>query len=183
METASDEFEPGHGPDPDTPSGTGSTPGPAPDGEVNSIERTLEVITDRWTLLILRSIFTGHHRFTEIQTELGVAKNLLSLRLARLVEHDVLQKVVYCERPLRHEYRLTEKGRSLAPALIAFMHWGDRWYAEQGAPTVLVHSECSAPVRLELTCDACQSQLDPTQISSRPGPGADHPDTPQESPT
>ncbi len=94
---------------------------------MDSITRTLDLVGDRWTLLILRGTFRGLHRFSELHDDLGIAKNLLSDRLTRLVDAGILAKVPYQERPVRHEYRLTEKGRELSPALIALMQWGDRW--------------------------------------------------------
>ncbi len=136
-----------------------------------SIEATLDVIGDRWSLLILRDVFRGIHRFSELVDDLGIARNLLTDRLNRLVGTGVLAKVPYQERPLRHEYRLTEKGADLSPALISLMQWGDRWYHADGPPTVLVHSTCDTPVRHEVRCDACDTHVPPTQIRSRAGDG------------
>lgn len=150
--------------------GTHSTP-PGPTSEHCSIAATLDVIGDRWSLLVLRNIFRGGHRFSEIQADLGIAKNLLSDRLSKLVEHGVLERVPYQDRPVRCDYRLTEKGADLSPALIALMGWGDRWYAEQGAPTVLVHQRCGQPVEQAVRCPACDVIIPPGQIRSRPGPG------------
>ncbi len=152
----------------------------APDGqEASSIQRTLDVIGDRWTLLILRDIFRGVRRFSAIQTGLGIAKNLLSDRLQALVEAEIVEKVPYQERPVRHEYRLTDKGRSLSPALMALMRWGDEWCTDDDAPTLLVHDCCSTPLELQPWCTTCNSPVSPTQIRSQPGPG--HPPTSSES--
>lgn len=134
-----------------------------------SIAATLEVIGDRWTLLILRDVFRGVRRFGQLQADLGIAKNILSDRLTRLVEHGVLEPVPYQQRPLRHEYRLTAKGADLSPALVAIMHWGDRWYADQ-PPTVLVHADCGTPLENVTRCPRCGEQIAPTHIASRPGP-------------
>lgn len=131
-----------------------------------SIEATLGVIGDRWTLLILRDIFRGHHRFSEIQNELGVAKNLLSDRLQQLVGEGVLEKVAYQERPTRYEYRLTAKGADLSASLIALMKWGDRWYASGKPPTVLKHSRCDTPLELGVHCPACDVAVPPGQVRS-----------------
>ncbi|HJO20101.1 MAG TPA: helix-turn-helix domain-containing protein, partial [Acidimicrobiales bacterium] len=95
-----------------------------------SIARTLEAVGDRWTLLILRDLFRGVRRFERLHGDLGIARNLLTDRLRRLEEAGVVQRVPYQERPVRHEYRLTAKGRDLSPALVALMAWGDRWCAE-----------------------------------------------------
>lgn len=145
-------------------------------GEVTtdcSIAATLEVIGDRWTMLILRDAFRGVRRFSELQEDLGIARNLLSDRLGRLVDHGILVKVPYQERPLRHEYRLTDAGRDLSPALIALMRWGDHWKAGDRPPTLLCHESCGTPLELEPYCSACDERVRPHHITSRPGPGRD----------
>lgn len=139
--------------------------------EVCSIATTLAVIGDRWSLLILRNIFRGGHRFSEIQSDLGIAKNLLSDRLSSLVEHGVLERVPYQDRPVRYQYLLTQKGADLSPALIALMGWGDRWYAANGVPTVLIHEGCGQPLEQAVRCPSCEEIVSPGQIRSRPGPG------------
>ncbi len=131
-----------------------------------SIEATLAVIGDRWSLLILRDIFRGHHRFSEIQAELGIAKNLLSDRLGHLVSAGVLDRVQYQERPVRHEYRLTPKGADLSASLIALMKWGDRWYADDTPPTILVHNSCGTPLDLNVSCPTCSAAVPPGQVRS-----------------
>ncbi len=95
-----------------------------------SIARALEIVGERWTLLIVRDVFLGRTRFDQIQESLGVARNVLSDRLARLVEHGILEKARYSERPERYEYRLTPKGRDLHIALAGLRQWGDRYLAE-----------------------------------------------------
>jgi DNA-binding HxlR family transcriptional regulator len=100
-------------------------------GQNCSIARALEIVGERWTLLIVRDVFLGRRRFDEIQESLGVARNVLSDRLARLVEHGILEKVPYCERPERFEYRLTRKGRDLNVALAGLRQWGDEYLSEQ----------------------------------------------------
>lgn len=146
---------------------------PAPDAALAScsIAATLEVIGDRWTLLILRDVFRGTRRFAQMQADLGIAKNLLADRLAKLVDHGVLERVPYQTRPVRHEYRLTAKGADLSGALIALMGWGDRWYADGGVPTILVHEDCGTPLELAPRCPACHEIVHPGRIKSRPGPG------------
>ncbi|MDA3039520.1 MAG: helix-turn-helix domain-containing protein [Actinomycetota bacterium] len=136
-----------------------------------SIAATLAVIGDRWTVLILRDVFRGVHRFSDLQENLGIAKNLLSHRLARLVDAGVLDKVLYQDRPIRFEYRLTDKGRDLSPSLIALMGWGDRWMAAGEPPTVLVHDRCGTPLAQRVECPACNEDITPTHIRSRRGPG------------
>ncbi len=141
-----------------------------------SIQRTLDVIGDRWTLLILRDVFRGVRRFSRIQADLGIAKNLLADRLSALVEAGVVDRVPYQDRPVRHEYCLTARGRALSPALVALMRWGDEWCSDTGAPTELIHDACGTRVELQPWCTTCNRSVDPTHIRSRPGPGrgADH---------
>ncbi len=139
--------------------------------DVCSIAATLDIIGDRWSLLILRDVFRGGHRFSEIQADLGIAKNLLSDRLSRLVDDGILERVPYQERPVRYDYRLTAKGADLSPALIALMRWGDKWYATNGAPTVLVHDRCGQALEQAVRCASCEEIVSPGQIRSRPGPG------------
>lgn len=136
-----------------------------------SIAASLAVIGDRWTVLILRDVFRGVHRFTDLHDDLGIARNLLADRLASLVQHGILQKVAYSERPRRYEYRLTAKGADLSPALVALMQWGDRWYAPDGPPTVLYHAACGTGLVHRSRCPACETDLTPGQIRGRPGPG------------
>lgn len=136
-----------------------------------SIAATIGVVGDRWSLLILRQVFRGDHRFSEFVDELGIAKNLLSSRLSRLVETGVLEKVLYQEHPARYEYRLTPKGSELSGALIALMHWGDRWYADGKPPTVLTHHQCGSALEHHVWCPSCDTAVGPSQIRSKPGPG------------
>ncbi|HJM31906.1 MAG TPA: helix-turn-helix domain-containing protein [Acidimicrobiales bacterium] len=136
-----------------------------------SIARTLEAVGDRWTLLILRDLFRGVRRFERLHGDLGIARNLLTDRLRRLEEAGVVQRVPYQERPVRHEYRLTAKGRDLSPALVALMAWGDRWCAEDGPPTLLIHDACHGPVEHAVRCPTCDEAVAAQHIRSRPGPG------------
>lgn len=140
-----------------------------------SIAATLDVVGDRWTLLILRDLFRGVHRFSEMQADLGIARNLLTDRLHRLLDHGLVEKVPYQQRPLRCEYRLTRKGADLSPALIALMAWGDHWYADAGPPVELVHDACGTPIERQPRCPACDVAVGPGHIRSRPGPGSPSP--------
>ncbi len=97
------------------------------DSQVCSIAGALEVVGERWSLLIVRDIFLGLRRFDEIQANLGIARNVLQTRLTRLLEQGVLEKRLYQEHPPRYEYRLTEKGLDLWPTIVALMQWGDRY--------------------------------------------------------
>ena len=143
------------------------------DDDACSIARTLEVIGDRWTLLILRDAFRGVRRFEDLQRDLGIARNILTDRLQKLVDRGVLSKTPYQARPVRYEYRLTPKGRDLSPALVALMRWGDKWLAEDGRPPlVLTHKACGEPVDQSFICWTCDETVTPAGLRGRPGPGA-----------
>ena len=134
-----------------------------------SIQASLDVLGDRWTLLILREAFRGTRRFGEFQQHLDIAKPVLTERLKGLVEHGVFTRQLYCERPPRFEYRLTEMGMALSPALVALMRWGDRYLARGAAPTVLVHDACGHPLDQQFVCWQCDQTFTPHEIASRPG--------------
>ena len=150
-------------------------PGVSDSSQGCSIARTLEVIGDRWTILILRDAFRGVRRFDEFQRDLGIARNILTDRLQKLVDHGVLARRPYQQRPVRYEYRLTAKGIDLSPALVALMRWGDTWLAgDAGAPLELTHDACGSPLDQAFVCWHCETTVRPTEIRSRPGPGARH---------
>jgi DNA-binding HxlR family transcriptional regulator len=109
-----------------------------------SVARSLELIGERWSLLVIRDVFLGHRRFDEIQSSLGIARNVLASRLGRLMDEGILEKRPYQERPVRYEYFLTEKGLDLWPVLVALMAYGDKYGLPEGAepPTRIVHKEC-----------------------------------------
>jgi DNA-binding HxlR family transcriptional regulator len=134
-----------------------------------SIAGTLEIIGDRWSILILRDAFRGVRRFEEIQQDLGIARNVLTDRLNKLVDHGVLERRQYQDRPARFEYRLTPKGVDLSPALVALMRWGDKHLAGEEGPTVLVHEACGTPIDQTFICWDCDTTVAPAQIRSRPG--------------
>ncbi|HEV2778185.1 MAG TPA: helix-turn-helix domain-containing protein [Actinophytocola sp.] len=120
-----------------------------------SIARSLEVLGERWTILVLREAFSGVRRFDDIQQNTGAPRQVLSQRLAHLVEHGILRRVPYQEpgQRQRHEYRLTEKGLDLYPVLVGLLHWGDKYLADEGGPSVrLTHKDCGAPVRVTMLC-------------------------------
>ena len=134
-----------------------------------SIQSTLSVIGDRWTMLILRDIFRGVRRFEQLRKDLGIAKNILSDRLNKLNEAGIIHQQEYQRNPVRKEYHLTDKGRDLSPSLIALMHWGDRWHANGKPPTILTHTKCGTPLKQLTHCPNCEIPVQPDQISSRPG--------------
>jgi DNA-binding HxlR family transcriptional regulator len=142
-----------------------------------SIASALEVVGERWSLLILREVFLGVHRFDEIQADLGIARNVLNTRLTRLVEQGMLEKRLYQERPPRWEYVLTEKGLDLWPSMVALMQWGDRHAAPGGPPVLLEHRGCGGAVDEHRVCDSCGKPLARADVRAVAGPGArpDHP--------
>jgi DNA-binding HxlR family transcriptional regulator len=136
-----------------------------------SIFRAMDVLSDRWTILVLREAFTGVRRFTEMQRDLGVARNVLTDRLNTLVDAGVLERVQYQERPVRHEYRLTEMGRDLQPALMTLMQWGDRHLSPHGPPALVEHTACGHDTDALLVCSHCREPLTTRNVRLKPGPG------------
>ena len=133
-----------------------------------SVARTLDVLGDTWSILVLRDIFLGAHRFDQIQEHLGIARNVLAARLKRLVEQRVLEKRQYAEHPPRFEYHLTARGLDLQPALLGLMQWGDHYLGgSDGGPVVLEHRTCGHPVRAVAMCEACGEPVSPRQTAAR----------------
>lgn len=125
-----------------------------------SLARSLAVLGDRWTLLVLRDAFLRVRRFDDFQSRLGIARRVLTDRLAALVEHGVMEKVAYQERPTRYEYRLTEKGLALYPVMLSLVHWGDAYYAgSEGPPLHHRHKVCGHRFRSVMTCSECGEVL------------------------
>jgi DNA-binding HxlR family transcriptional regulator len=141
-------------------------------GQNCSIARTLELVGERWTVLVLRDVFLGIRRFDAIQRDLGVARNVLATRLDRLVAEDVLQKVAYQERPPRYEYQLTEKGLDLWPVIVELLRWGDRHAAPAGPPVLLRHRDCGGLMDERRICESCGKPLRPREVRAERGPGA-----------
>jgi len=138
-----------------------------------SIARTLDVVGEWWTLLILRDAFRGTRRFDDFQASLGLARSVLTARLKKLTDAGVLDKRQYTEHPPRYEYRLTEKGRALFPVITALLRWGDDWAAgPSGPPVQLVHAPCGHTMHPELTCPQCGGEVTAANTGSVPGPGA-----------
>jgi DNA-binding HxlR family transcriptional regulator len=140
------------------------------DTQVCSAARTLEIVGERWTMLILREVFLGVRRFDEMQDDLGIARNILATRLAKLVETGILEK-------RGREYLLTEAGLDLWPVLHSLLLWGDTHLAPGGPPTVLRHRDCGGEVDAHRLCAKCGERLTARDVRAEPGPGAppDHP--------
>jgi DNA-binding HxlR family transcriptional regulator len=145
------------------------------DSETCSIARTLALIGDRWTLLVLRDVTNGVRRFDDLAEHLGVARNVLSRRLAGLVEQGLMVRVGYRAEGARerYEYRLTDAGRDLLPILLAFMGWGDKHLSgAAGAPAVPTHAECGEPVQVSVVCAAGHDLGRRPRLNLGPGPGS-----------
>ena len=143
------------------------------DGQRCSIAAALEVVGERWSLLIVREVFLGVRRFEEMQSDLGIARNVLQTRLTRLVDHGVLERRLYQEHPPRREYFLTDKGLDLWPTVVSLMMWGDvHAPRDGGAPVVLEHRDCGGTVDAHRICERCGARLAAGDVRGRPGPGA-----------
>jgi DNA-binding HxlR family transcriptional regulator len=141
-------------------------------GQICSIAKSLEVIGERWSLLIVRDVMNGNRRFGELQRSLGIARNVLSARLQRLVDEGILERRAYQESPPRHEYFLTEKGLDLWPSLIALLGWGDRHSTgAEGPPMLIVHKGCGGKVSDRGLCEDCGEVLNARDAAQVPGPG------------
>jgi DNA-binding HxlR family transcriptional regulator len=135
-----------------------------------SIARALEIVGERWTLLIIRDVLLGLHRFDELQDSLGIARNVLTDRLNRLVDEGVLERVLYSERPERYEYHLTKKGLDLNVALTALRQWGDEYISEK-PPRLHLRKSDKKPVVAAIVPEGTRS-LRPDELETPPGPGA-----------
>ena len=127
--------------------------------EADSVARTLALVGDHWTLMILREAFFGVRRYGQLARNLGIPRPTLSSRLRSMVDAGLLERVRYATDPDRHEYRLTKAGRDLFPATVLLMRWGDRYLAgPDGPPLVLRHNACGRLADPALTCGACGSR-------------------------
>lgn len=138
-----------------------------------SVARTLEVIGEWWTMLVVREAFNGVRRFDDFQSRLGIARNVLATRLQSLVDHEILERRLYQERPERFEYRLTEQGLDLYLVRISLMQWGDKWQAgPEGPPVVLTHATCGHTPEPALVCTHCNQPIAPREMRAEVMPFA-----------
>lgn len=138
-----------------------------------SVARTVSVIGDRWSLLVLRDCFLGVRRFEAFQQRLGISRPMLADRLRKLVEAGVLRRHLYEESPPRHEYRLTPRGRDLHPVIMAIVHWGDVHMAGRaGRPLLHRHARCGRLFDPVTVCSECGEPLDAREVEVEAGPGA-----------
>ncbi|MDH6137805.1 DNA-binding HxlR family transcriptional regulator [Kitasatospora sp. MAA4] len=140
------------------------------DSQVCSIARSLEVIGERWSLLIVRdALFAGSTRYGDFQRSLGIATNILQARLDGFVQAGIMRRNRYSERPELYEYLLTDKGRALAPALVALTEWGDQWATDGPPPILYTHAVCGAGVAQQTICAQCGRVDDPAEIQATSG--------------
>jgi DNA-binding HxlR family transcriptional regulator len=143
-----------------------------------SIARTLDVIGEPWSPLILRDVFVGISRFDQIQADLGISRKVLAERLKWLVDSGVLEQREYSAKPPRHDYVLTGKGRELCDLLLVMVRWGDRWTAGEAGPPVLYrHHACGQISHVDLSCSHCGQPMRAGDLDVLPGPGARPPAT------
>jgi len=137
-----------------------------------SIARTLDVVGEPWTPLVIRDVFVGMNRFEQIQQDLGISRKVLTERLNHLVEHGVLERRPYDNRP-RSEYHLTERGTELFDVLMVMVGWGDKWLAgKDGPPTLYRHHACGEVSQVDLRCSHCGEPMHAKDVDVLPGPGA-----------
>lgn len=130
-----------------------------------SVARAIGLVGDPWTLLLVRELFLGSRRFDEFQTYTGISPHLLSVRMKGLEDAGIVERRAYQERPVRHEYRLTEMGVGLWTVISALREWGDRWSGSPGAtPLKVRHQGCGGTARIKVTCDACEQDLGPRDV-------------------
>jgi DNA-binding HxlR family transcriptional regulator len=134
-----------------------------------SVARAVAVIGDRWTLMVLRDCFLGVRRFEDFERRLGISRSIIAERLRHLVDEGVLRREAYQDRPVRHEYRLTDKGLTLHPVIMAIVHWGDVHYAgEAGPPLIHRHKACGCDFAPVMTCSECGDPLAARDVDVRP---------------
>jgi DNA-binding HxlR family transcriptional regulator len=142
------------------------------DGWPCSIARTVDILGDGWTLLVLREVFYGESRFDGFIDSLGIARNTLADRLRRLEGMEMLQRRAYQTEPVRHEYLLTDKGRDFFGVLAAINAWGDRWQTgDEGIPVIMHHTTCGHDTQATVVCSSCNQPLHHENITVRTGPG------------
>lgn len=137
-----------------------------------SVARSVAVIGDRWTLMLLRDCFLGVRRFEDFERRLGISRSIIADRLKTLTDEGVLRREAYQDRPVRHEYRLTEKGVALHPVMMAIVHWGDVHCAgEEGPPLIHRHKACACDFTPVQTCSECGEPVGPRDVEVRASGG------------
>ncbi|PSL52171.1 HxlR family transcriptional regulator [Saccharothrix carnea] len=136
-----------------------------------SVARTANIVADPWTLVVLRDLFLGLTRFDQFTDDLGIATNTLTDRLTTLVDAGLVERRPYRERPVRHEYHLTEAGKDLYGVVVSLLAWGDRHLAPDGAPLRLRHTTCDHETTPVVSCSHCGGELHADDVVPLPGPG------------
>ena len=139
------------------------------DTQICSVAGTLELIGERWTLLIVRDAFLRVRRFEDFQRRTGMARNVLADRLNRLVEEGIFERVAYQDHPVRFEYHLTDKGIDLWPIVVSLLQWGDKYVYPGRAPLLLVHKRCGGAIDSHRICEICGARLGPRDVEAREG--------------
>jgi DNA-binding HxlR family transcriptional regulator len=138
-----------------------------------SVGRTIDIIGDGWSFMIIRECFFGAHKFEQFKDVLGLPRTTLSERLRRLTRLGVIRQTTYSERPLRYEYRLTSAGLDLYPVMTAMMSFGDKWLAgNKSKPLQLLHTPCTHECQALIACSHCKEEISPRHVTYRDGPGA-----------
>lgn len=135
-----------------------------------TIAAALEVVGDRWSLLIVRELSYDQQKFTEIAQNTGAPRDILTVRLQKLMEYGVLDRVPYSTRPMRYAYRLTKAGRALLPVLLTLKKWGHDYVWKGADPVPLIHKRCGHEFVARLHCQACDEILTPGDLSMSEGP-------------
>ncbi len=125
-----------------------------------SVAKSLDLVGEWWSLLIVRDVFYGIRRFDSLLRRLSISKKILANRLAKLTDAGILEKRAYQERPVRYEYRLTQKGKELFPVILTLVHWGDKWMSDEAGPPVkLFHQSCGHQAHPQVVCHHCKEPL------------------------
>lgn len=140
--------------------------------EKSSLATALDLLGDKWTLMIISGSIASVHRFNELEKSLGINRNLLASRLKRLIDAGVIEKVVYHEKPKRYEYRITEIGLQLRPVIIGLVSWSEKHLTKEDTPISVVHKDCGGKVSVNIYCEKCEETIDILQIESILNPGA-----------
>ncbi|WP_066910253.1 winged helix-turn-helix transcriptional regulator [Millisia brevis] len=137
-----------------------------------TVARTVDILGDAWSVLILREAFYGLRRFDEFVVSLSIPRNTLTARLNALIEHGLVRKVQYQSEPVRHEYELTESGRDFFPVMVAMKTWGDKWTAHaEPLPIILRHNICGHELHATVVCDECGREVRLDDTTPHAGPG------------
>jgi DNA-binding HxlR family transcriptional regulator len=139
-----------------------------------AVARTMDIVGELWTFMIIRNVFLGVRRFEGLRANLGISRKVLAERLDLLVQRGILERRPYQDRPPRHEYRLTPMGVDLFPVLMALARWGNRWLTgARGAPIEFVHRKCGQVTHARVVCSACGEDLGAHNVQPQLGVAGD----------